>query len=72
MPYINNRREDWSFLCENNRIVAKEDQIVFKYEPFFLPDKDILNLNGLNGSPLEDNVGSGNHPSTKAANSRTE
>lgn len=48
IPYINNRREDWSFMCENNRIVAKEDQIVFKYENFLIsPGKDTLNMNGL-------------------------
>ena len=25
VPYLNNRREDWSYLCENNRIVSKKD-----------------------------------------------
>ena len=32
VPYINSKREDWSFLCENNRIVCQEDEILFKYE----------------------------------------
>ena len=32
VPYINGKREDWSYICENNRIVAKEDEIVFKLE----------------------------------------
>lgn len=32
VPYINGRREDWSYICENNRIVAKEDEIIFRFE----------------------------------------
>jgi hypothetical protein len=32
VPYINAKREDWTFVCENNRIVSKTDEIVFKYE----------------------------------------
>ncbi len=34
VPYINNKRENWSFLCENNRIVAKEDEIVWRFEEY--------------------------------------
>lgn len=34
VPYINQKRENWSYLCENNRIVAKEDEIIFKFEDF--------------------------------------
>lgn len=30
--YINNKKENWSMLCELNRIVHKEDEIEFKYE----------------------------------------
>ena len=30
VPYINNKREDWSMIFE--RIVAKEDEIVFRFE----------------------------------------
>ena len=32
VPYINGNREDWSYLCDNNRIVAKEDEIVWRFE----------------------------------------
>jgi hypothetical protein len=32
VPYINAKREDWSFLCENNRIVNKNDSIVWRLE----------------------------------------
>jgi len=32
VPYINDKREDWSFLCENNRIIAKEDEILWRLE----------------------------------------
>ena len=32
VPYINGKREDWSYICENNRIVSKDDEIVFKFE----------------------------------------
>jgi len=39
VPYINNKREDWSFLCENNRIVAKEDEIVWRFEHFYEKDR---------------------------------
>lgn len=42
VPYINGRREDWSFLCENNRIVAKEDNIIWRYEDY--DPKDRLKL----------------------------
>ena len=32
VPYVNRVREDWSFICENNRIVAKDDEVLFKFE----------------------------------------
>ena len=32
VPYINGKREDWSYLCDNNRIVAKEDEIIWRFE----------------------------------------
>jgi len=32
VPYINRKKEDWSYICENNRIVAKEDEIMFRFE----------------------------------------
>jgi hypothetical protein len=35
VPYLNAKREDWSYLCENNRVVEKDDEIVFKYESAF-------------------------------------
>jgi len=35
VPYVNARKEDWSYLCENNRIIQKDDEIVFKYESGF-------------------------------------
>jgi hypothetical protein len=38
VPYINNQKEDWSFLCQKNRIVTKQDEIVFKYEVFVQDD----------------------------------
>lgn len=39
VPYINGKREDWSYLCENNRIVAKEDEIVWRFENFEAKDR---------------------------------
>lgn len=39
VPYINNKREDWSYLCENNRIVAKEDEIVWRFENYYEKDR---------------------------------
>lgn len=38
VPYINNKREDWSFLCDSNRIICKEDEILWRFEPFYLKD----------------------------------
>ena len=32
IPYINDVREDWSYICEHNRLIAKEDKIVWKWE----------------------------------------
>ena len=34
VPYINKIKEDWSFICQNNRIVTKQDGIELKYEIF--------------------------------------
>ena len=44
VPYINNKREDWSYLCEHNRIIAKEDEVLWRYEDFL--NKDYLFVNG--------------------------
>jgi hypothetical protein len=30
--YLNDKKEDWSLLCEFNRIVHKGDKIEFKYQ----------------------------------------
>ena len=38
VPYINNKREDWSYLCDHNRIVAKEDTILWRFEKFLEKD----------------------------------
>jgi len=38
--YINNKLQDWTFLCEFNRIVNKGDQIEFKFEKYINPNKD--------------------------------
>ncbi len=35
VPYINAKREDWSYLCENNRIVSRQDEILFRFEEGF-------------------------------------
>jgi hypothetical protein len=35
VPYVNAQREDWSFICENNRVVSPDDEIVFRYEQHF-------------------------------------
>jgi hypothetical protein len=35
VPYVNAQREDWSFICENNRVVSPDDEIVFRYELAF-------------------------------------
>ena len=32
VPYINKMKEDWSFICQNNRLVTKQDDIELKYE----------------------------------------
>ena len=59
VPYINNKREDWSYLCDHNRIVAKEDEIVWRFEHYL--QKDMLNPDELGGlNPFVEN------PSTKA------
>jgi len=31
VPFVNGKREGWSFICENNRIVCKNDEVCFKY-----------------------------------------
>ena len=36
MPYVNSKREDWSYICDHNRIVAKGDDIEFRFEEAFL------------------------------------
>ena len=32
VPYINSVREDWTDICQNNRLVLKTDDVEFKYE----------------------------------------
>ena len=32
VPYVNAQREDWSYICENNRVVSLDDEIVFRFE----------------------------------------
>ena len=34
VPFINYKREDWTFICRNGRIVAKSDSIVWKFVPY--------------------------------------
>jgi hypothetical protein len=40
--YINKKREEWTFLCENNRIVTKDDDILWRYEKYVTADKVVL------------------------------
>jgi hypothetical protein len=40
VPYINSKKEDWSFLCEHNRIICREDEVLFRYE---FPNNNISN-----------------------------
>ena len=35
VPYVNAHREEWSYICENNRVVSPDDEIVFRYEQAF-------------------------------------
>jgi hypothetical protein len=42
VPYINDKREDWSFLCENNRIIAKEDEILWRLEQYLNKENAIV------------------------------
>jgi hypothetical protein len=51
VPYINALREDWSYICENNRLVSKDDEIVFRYEPAFLTPAKIPGRGGGTNSP---------------------
>jgi hypothetical protein len=30
--YINKKEENWNFLCNNNKIISRKDEIEFKYE----------------------------------------
>ena len=39
--YINNKRENWTDICRNNRIVIKNDEIEFRYE-LKVPEKNNL------------------------------
>ena len=55
IPYINNKREDWSQLCDCNRIVCKEDDIVWRYEPWYV--RDNLTTHALVPSPNEIDTG---------------
>lgn len=32
-PFINGVREDWSFICRNNRVVTKHDQVLWRFVP---------------------------------------
>lgn len=38
VPYINGQKEDWSFLCQRNRIITKQDDLCFRYE-VYTPDE---------------------------------
>lgn len=73
VPYINDKREDWSFLCENNRIIAKEDEILWRLEQFLNKDNLILakEIATVTPAALEELGGNSNGPSTVAANSRS-
>ena len=55
VPYINNKREDWSSLCDNNRIVGKEDEIIWRFEAFIY--KDQLTTHALMPSPNDIDTG---------------
>ena len=55
VPYINNKREDWSSLCDSNRIVGKEDEIVWRFEPYLY--KDQLTTHALMPSPNDIDTG---------------
>lgn len=70
--YINQRREDWSFLCDNNRIVSKDDDILWRLEKYV--SKDELLVRGqlqMIDEGAERGPDSGGNPSTHALNSRT-
>ena len=41
MPYINGKKEDWSFMCEFDRIVSKQDDVIWRYEEFVADPKHI-------------------------------
>jgi hypothetical protein len=34
VPYINSEKEDWSIICQKNRIISKQDDICFRFEVF--------------------------------------
>jgi hypothetical protein len=34
VPYVNQKREDWNFICDHNRIIKKTDHLVWKFENF--------------------------------------
>ena len=39
VPYINNKREDWTYLCDSNRIICKEDEILWRFEYYLQKDQ---------------------------------
>jgi len=34
VPYINEEKQDWTDICQNNRLVGKQDNVVFKFEKY--------------------------------------
>ena len=33
VPYINEVKENWSYICDNHRMVSRQDDLVWRYEP---------------------------------------
>ena len=60
VPYINNKKEDWGFLCDNNRIISKEDDLIWKFEKFL--GKDAYNTLGGLSHEAEGGPDSGGNP----------
>ena len=67
VPYLNNKREDWSVLCDTNRIICKEDEIVWRYEPFYVRDQ--LTTHAIMPSPND--VDTGNNSKAVSRGERT-
>ena len=41
VPFVNGKREDWTHICRNGRIVEKKDQIVWKFLPYEVFENNI-------------------------------